>query len=220
MQRTHGAPPRALARASAIGLTFLAHAVAISLIYLEHNAPRSTFEPERQYFSIWLAERAVPQREPAEIQEPPDGRRMSAQASRRTEPAPQPDEAAESVRMTVTSQVDWAAEAASVAARIAADAGRTDGFSPKPGIQRRACKPRSFDSQTQQEMAARLPDTPDPDAIGPDPKANCIVVGGYPKCVQKIGRKKRSGRSVDELLKESLAGRGPVSSVPSPDTCD
>lgn len=59
-----------------------------------------------------------------------------------------------------------------------------------------------------------------PDPVGPDPAANCIIVGGFPKCVQKIGiplggRRSRRGGSADVQT-----ARRQDSSVPSPHGCD
>jgi hypothetical protein len=230
MQWTLGPPPRA--RALAIGLTILAHAAAISLIYVERHASRSTPIPELQYVSTWLEARTESQPATVANTEVPIGRKKPAQNSQRADLPPQtllapataqqlqPSDFTEPIRMPVMPRVDWNAEVAGAAARLAAEDGRSGGFSAAPNTLREPCKPRIFDKETQREMAARLPNPPDPDAVGPDPSANCIIVGGFPKCVQKIEPKKRGGRSAGDLFKDRLAGKQPVSSVPSPYICD
>ena len=118
------------------------------------------------------------------------------------------------------SPVDWNAAAADAAARFARNAGGQQTFSPTPPTMRKPCKPRQFDSETTDMMAQRLPEPPDPDLVSMDPKANCIVVGGYPKCVRKVRVRRRPSLLSIEKLESRLAEKAPVPSVASPDVCD
>jgi hypothetical protein len=116
--------------------------------------------------------------------------------------------------------IDWNAAAADAAARFAQGVDRPKTFSPAPQAQRKPCKPRQFDAATQELMAQRLPDPPDPGPVGPDPKGNCIVVGGVPKCVRTLTMKVGRRAAAADLLKDRLASKQPVSSVPLPGVCD
>jgi len=119
------------------------------------------------------------------------------------------------------SPVDWNAAAANAAKRFAQGNGARETFSPPPQPQRKPCKPRKFDAQTEELMAQRLPPPVDPDPVGADPKANCIVVGGFPKCVRKLTFRPRKRFTLStDLLAETVAGKPPVPSVPASDQCE
>jgi hypothetical protein len=215
MRRTFKAPPRA--RVQAVGLTFVAHAAALLLILGERRIPPRSNVPDLQYVSVWLDSRTAPQNVPVASAErfPPQ-----APIAPAVEEQLQPQDLVDPGDVPVKQRVDWNAQAASAAARFAQNAGEKDDFSPAPQPLREPCRPRSFDEETKRQMAERLPEPSDPDAVGPDPKANCIIVGGFPKCVQKITAKVGRRSAAGDLFKDRLAGKQPVSSVPSPDTCD
>jgi hypothetical protein len=231
MPRSSRITPRA--RAQAIGLTLLAHAVVLALVGMERRAPRrAPTTPEPQYVSIWLEPQNNPQPKPGAVKRgrpaprnasPPAASRVSQPqetsiAPEATKQVPQKDLAQPGAR-TAQSAVDWNAAAAEAAARAAKDAGQKS-FSAAPLALREPCKPRQFDAQTKGLMAERLPEPPDPDSVGPDPTANCIMVGGFPKCVQKISRPRRNSGLKGDPLSDRLAGKRHASSVPSPDVCD
>jgi hypothetical protein len=116
--------------------------------------------------------------------------------------------------------VNWNAAAIDAAKRFAQSEGAPETFSPPPEFQRKPCKPRKFDAQTEDLMAQRLPPPPDPEPVGADPKANCIVVGGYPKCVRKMGIPRRKSLISTDLLAKRVAGEPPAPSVPSAEQCE
>lgn len=229
MSRPTRTRPRA--RVQAIGLTILAHAAAVMLIWVERRAPQEVYPQGLQYFSIWPEARVEPQPDLAAGAERPREKDKPAESVRRTDMAPlhlltppnldQPDQkrAIDPGNLPLKPQVDWNAAAVSAAARIAEDAS-SNAFSTAPQPLREPCKPRVFDEETKQLMTGRLPIPSDPDAVGPDPKANCIIVGGLPKCVQKFTAKVGRGKPAGDLFKDRLAGKQPPSSVPSPDVCD
>jgi hypothetical protein len=217
-------------RAQAIGLTLLAHGlVALLLMELERRAPRHRDAPQLQYVSVWVNLPSEPQQseDPAR---PVRTLKPAAPASTAIHipeqaPAPQPAESPSSVTVDQQNQlqppVDWNAAARDAAKRFAAGNGAAGTFSPPPVPQPKPCKPRKFDAQTEGLMAQRLPPPPDPEPVGADPKANCIVVGGFPKCVQKLkfGPRKRLTLS-GELLAQRVEGKPPTSSVPSTEQCE
>jgi hypothetical protein len=117
--------------------------------------------------------------------------------------------------------VDWTAAASGAAARIAQAGDEQKDFSPAPVVQLKSCKPRVFDEDTKQLMEERLPEPEDPDLVGENPTANCIMVGGFPKCVQKItGKKKRPRELFEEFVKDRRASTMAGTSAPSPETCE
>lgn len=229
MRRTFKAPPRA--RVQAVGLTFVAHAAALLLIFGERRVPPRSNVPDLQYVSVWLDSRTAPQNVNVVSAERSSEKNKPAPSTELTGPRQasivpaveeqlQQQDLIDPGDLPVKQRVDWNAAAANAAARFAQNAGEKDAFSSAPQSLRAPCKPRSFDEETKRQMAERLPEPPDPDAVGPDPKANCIVVGGFPKCVQKITAKVGRRSAAGDLLKDRLAGKQPVSSVPSPDICD
>ena len=115
---------------------------------------------------------------------------------------------------------DWNAAAAAAAARYAEDAGRQKTFSPAPQTLRKPCVPREFDAATERMMAERLHLPSDPDPVGPNAAANCIIVGGFPKCVQKLGIPLGGRRSTRDLSRDIRSGTRAASSVPATDVCD
>jgi hypothetical protein len=120
----------------------------------------------------------------------------------------------------VQSPIDWNAAATDAAARFAGNTGGQQTFSAPPQALPEPCRPRELDLETKRMMAERLPEPLDPDPVSASPTANCIVVGGYPKCVQKIGMPRRKSLLKRDRLEDRLAGRKAGSSVPSPDVCD
>jgi hypothetical protein len=206
----------------AIGLTILAHAAAVTLLWVERRAPQEMHSPGLQYLSIWPEARVEPQ---PDLAAPADSVRRRVLAPQRLLTPPEVEQL-EQKGITYTGElpaeprVDWNAAAMNAAARVAEGASKKGSFSKAPQPLREPCKPREFDEETKRMMTERLPAPSDPDAVGPDPKANCIIVGGFPKCVQKftakVGRRKAAG----DLFKDRLAGKQSPSSVPSPDTCD
>jgi hypothetical protein len=199
---------------------------------VEGRAPQGEHAPELQYVSIWPEARVEPQPNPAAGAERPREKGKPEINSRRTDLARQPllippaVEQLEQKGITYTGElpveprVDWNAAAVNAAARVVEGVSRKDSFSTAPQPLREPCKPRAFDEQTKQLMTERLPTPSDPDAVGPDPKANCIIVGGFPKCVQKFAAKVGRRKAAGDLFKDRLAGKQSPSSVPSPDTCD
>jgi hypothetical protein len=230
MPRTSRTTPRV--RAQAIGLTLLAHAVVLALVGMERRAPRNAPAPGPQYVSIWIELQSKPQPTPDAVKPKRLAVRKTAAlpashvrlpqvtpiAPSTTEQVPQ-NFLAESEGLSVQSPVDWNTVAAEAAARAAKDT-RRKSFSAAPQALREPCKPRQFDARTKGLMAERLPEPADPDSVGPDPQANCIMVGGFPKCVQKFSRPRRNPSRTGDLLKDRLAGKSSASSVPSPDVCD
>lgn len=217
-------------RAQAIGLTLLAHGVvALLLIELERRAPRPNDAPQMQFVSVWLD---LP-REPQRIEKPPQLVRarepaVPASAAIHTPeqaPTPQPAEPPSSINVDQQTRlrppVEWNAAATDAARRFAAGNGAPETFSPPPEPQPKPCKPRKFDGKTEALMAERLPPPQDPDPVGADPKANCIVVGGFPKCVRKLTFRPRKRFTLSgELLAQRVEGKPPTSSVPSIEQCE
>jgi hypothetical protein len=93
-------------------------------------------------------------------------------------------------------------------------------FSPPPKAIPEPCKPRVFDKETEKLMADRLPQPEDPLGVGPNPQANCLVVGGRPMCVQQMTMRLGSSEPDGKLLEDRQKGKAPASSVPSPRFCD
>lgn len=144
--------------------------------------------------------------------------RVPIAPERPAESAPQPvAPAADSPSPAGT--VDWNAAAGRAVARVADDAGKPDTFSPPFKALPEPCVPREFDQETKKLMAERLPEPPDPKNVGPDPEANCLIVGGSPMCVQKITVKLGSVEPRGDLF-ENMAEKRKISSVPSPHVCD
>jgi hypothetical protein len=223
MQRSSRTTPRA--RAQAIGITLLAHAAALwLLVEAERRAPDEQV-PELQYVSLWPDQRRELQQMPAVPSHVPRpaSRAVQIQAA---PPAPAATEQLSSTSSsgdTLSSQasIDWHAATTDAATRFAENTGGQQTFSPAPQPMRKSCKPRVFDTETKALMAERLPPPPDPDSVGPTPTANCIVVGGFPKCVQKLNFRRRRQLSLSgELLAQRAADKTPTPSVASPDVCD
>jgi hypothetical protein len=221
-------------RAQAVGLTLLAHGIVVwLLVELERRSPHRSDAPALQYVSIWpeLPSERQPSEEPAapaKHRKPPvPARAPASTAIQFPEESPTPQAIDPPSRNGVDGPTappwpaDWKAAATAAAKRFAEGNGASETFSPPPQPQRKPCKPGKFDAQTEDLMAQRLPPPPDPEPVGADPKANCIVVGGYPKCVRKMTfrLRKRATLSTD-LLAETVAGKPPVPSVPSTDQCD
>ena len=78
----------------------------------------------------------------------------------------------------------------------------------------------AFSNETEKLMADRLPQPEDPLGVGPDPQANCLVVGGRPMCVQKMDMKLGSSEPDGKVLEDRQKSKAPASSVPSPRFCD
>jgi hypothetical protein len=219
------------ARVQAIGLTLLAHAFLLMLVSVQRRASRDIPEPELQYVSLWPSgtqEQSVQAANTEQLATPVAPVRIPPREERTAQDrlapvAPEPIEQAEPVNVdksAVKSPVDWSAEVANAAGRIAEGVGKQMTFSAAPQALRKPCKARVFDEESKRLMEERLPAPADPDAVGADPKANCIIVGGYPKCVQKLVAKvRRRGFDVD-LFKHRVEGRQPASSVPSSESCD
>jgi hypothetical protein len=202
----------------------LAHAVIIVLlVWLERRAPRRAAAPALQYVSIWPEQRREPELRPIARTPKPMTRASQLQTRPLTSETPNPpqqEKPTDPVEQLPQPPIDWNAASTAAAAGFAGNTGGERNFSPTPRAMRKPCKQRKFDAETQNMMAERLPPPPDPDPVGPTPTANCIVVGGYPKCVQKIRIRPRSSLISTERLEERLADRTSVPSVPSPDLCD
>jgi hypothetical protein len=218
-------------RVQAIGLTLLAHAFLLMLISVQSRVARDQLAPELQYVSLWssLLQKSPVRTENAERHAAQDALARNSRRSVRSmgkvlgrvvpEPIQQVD-ARESASSDVKSQTDWNAAARNAAARVRDDAIPQDSFTAAPQLLRKPCKARVFDAETKELMDERLPPLADPDAVGADPKANCIKEGGTPKCVQKlVVRGRKRGFDVD-LFKHRVEGKQPASSVPSPEICD
>jgi len=201
----------------------LAHAALLLLVWLERRAPRGIATPELQYVSIWPDLRSEPRPVPT-AKTPTPRTRASQPRSRPLTPAtpnsPQQEKAPGPAEPSVQSPVDWNAAATDAAARFATNAGAQQAFSPVPQAMRKPCKPRKFDAATQDMMAERLPEPLDPDPVSANPTANCIVVGGYPKCVQKIRIRRRPSLFSLEQLEKRVTDKTPTPSVSSPEVCD
>jgi hypothetical protein len=213
-------------RAQAFGLTLLAHGAAVLvLVELEGRSPRRGDTPQLQYVSIWpdLSRQPETNKAPAQRTNPTPAALGALRLPQKTPVA----ETTEPPLATDADQtppsrppVDWNAAATEAAKRFAQDNDTHKTFSAAPRPQRKSCKPRQFDAQTEALMAERLPQPPDPDPVGPDPKGNCIVVGGSPKCVQKMAVRRRRSLLSTTQLEQKLTGSPPVSSVPSAELCD
>jgi hypothetical protein len=212
MQRRSGT--RAGLRAKAVVLTLLAHAVFLLLLGLEKGrTPRSAPALERQYVSIWPELR----RQPAALPAPRNIRppRITIAPASSVPPAVISAEGGPPAQPPV----DWNAAVTQVASRIAREAGGQKSFGPTRQALREPCTPRQLDAQTKQMMAERLPEPTDPPTVGPDPTANCLVVGGRPMCVQKIVIAPGGPDATKELMQNMRSGRK-VASVPSAGACD
>jgi len=214
-------------RIQAVAAVLLVHVAALLLIAVERRNSRDPTAPELQYVSLWPqvpsesvnAERSTQQEASAR-----NASRPLRVLPERLEPVERdllrPSDTPDLRAASVSPSVDWSAAAAGAAARIAQAAGEQKGFSASPKVPPKPCKPRAFDEDTKQLMEERLPEPEDPDLVGANPTANCIIVGGYPKCVQKITGKKQPRELFGDFVKDRRAGRKAGSSAPSPETCD
>jgi hypothetical protein len=202
----------------------LAHAaVLLLLVSLERHASHRIPAPELQFVSIWPQPHSQMQPVPTEKTATPMTRAGQPQLRPLTPATPnsaQQEEPTDPAERSAQSPIDWNAAATDAAARFARNTGGQQTFSAAPQAMRKPCKPRQFDAETQGMMAERLPEPPDPDPVGPDPKANCIVVGGYPKCVQKIRIRRRPSLFSMDRLENRVADKTPAPSVSSPEVCD
>jgi hypothetical protein len=215
------------ARIQAVAAVLLVHAAALLLIAVERSSSRDPSAPELQYVSLWpqapsepvTAERPTQQEASARNTLRPLRVRPERPAAVESDPS-RPSDTAEPRAESVNPPVDWRAEVAGAAARIAQAGREKKGFSQSPKVPPRPCKPRVFDEDTKQLMEERLPEPEDPDIVGANPTANCIIVGGYPKCVQKITGKKRPRELFSDFVKDRRAGKKAGTSAPSLETCE
>jgi hypothetical protein len=164
---------------------------------------------------------------PADARRPiPDEAAPRPPAPRRDERLPRPataitlptapPAAAPVEESTPTPPVDWEAEAASIARRVAeesaADTGRT------PGAMREPCKPRvsSLWGKPKEEPPEESPSWQD--MVPP----NAHVLTGVTRHTIKGGFSLPIGKPEprDDLFDDMLAGATPRSSVPHPEICD
>lgn len=219
-------------RILAIALTLLAHGLAVLLTWVERRGPQEVPVAGLQYISIWPQVRVERQSLPTRTADRQKELERSTRLSLRSEKLPPqllaPATVTEPPQANVTlpdrssdrATMDWNAAAKDAAARIAGDSSSQRTFSAAPQALRKPCKARVFDEDTRRLMDERLPPPADPDLMGANPTASCIVVGGYPKCVQKFKPKVRQRLVVGDLHKESREGKGATSSVPSPGVCE
>jgi hypothetical protein len=228
MQRRSRTTPRI--RATAIGLTLLAHMAALLFIAIERRTARRESPALLQFVSIWpeaeqapplLAEDPLPQEAPA-----PDTSVPRATRAIRVPVAPEPStEPASQPILPVTDSttpagaVDWNAAVERAAAHIADEAGKPNTFGPPLKGLPEPCVPREFDKETKKLMAERLPEPPDPLPVGPNPHLGSMIVGGRPMAVAKITIPLGSVEARGDLF-ENMAEKRKVSSVPSPHVCD
>lgn len=219
MRRPPMSPP--YVRATAIGTALVAHGLLLLLLEIERRTPRTPVREDLQFISFLPQTRTpakptaprtrAPRSIPALVTTPP-----TQPSVRITEnPAAPPAEPA----IGAPRRIDWNAAGSAAAARIAEQAGKAAPFGAPVKAIPKPCVPREFDKATQKLMDERLPPEDDPLGVGPDPKGNCLVVGGRPMCVQTHGMKLGSAKARGDLLQDMDKKRHP-SSVPSPDICD
>jgi hypothetical protein len=215
-------------RILAVAAVLLVHWAVLSLIAVERHTSRTSPAPELQYVSLWPQVRTEP-----ETAERPPQQEASARSSSRPlraiseHPVPsegqplRPSDSANPRAASVSPPTDWSAAAADAVVRIGQAGGEQKDFSPAPVVRREPCKPRVFDEDTKQLMEDRLPAPADPDLVGENPTASCIIVGGFPKCVQKItGKKKQPLQSFEEFGEDRRVGKKAGTSAPSLETCE
>ena len=179
MQHRSRAAPNV--RSAALGITLVGHVVVLLLVVADRRTPRRD-QPEAQAVEIWLQPlQELPNRPAVAAATPPaTGSQPASPARVITLPAaPQATQAAASPSL-LQGPIDWNAAATSAAARSVAANSQPATFSPPPKPIPEPCKPRVFDKETERLMADRLPQPEDPLGVGPDPQANCVVVGGRP----------------------------------------
>ena len=214
-------------RATAIGTALLAHGLLLLLLEIERRAPRAPIREDLQFISLWPRMPTPPRPEAApQVEHSSAPRGISAPSApvpvqpstpptAPTAPAAPPAEPANQAPRGI----DWNAAATAAAARVAEKAGKPATFGKPVKAIPRPCVPRQFDRATEKLMAERLPPEDDPLGVGPDPKGNCLVVGGRPMCVQTHGMKLGQAQVRGDLF-EDMDEKRKVSSVPSPDVCD
>jgi hypothetical protein len=230
MRRISRTTPRG--RILAIVLTLLAHGSAVLLIWGERRVQKEKPIAELQYVSLWpqvrVPRQSLPERELGRRRGQEPAVRDPSRSERTPPDVVTPVLVTEPLRADVIpaessnsrAPVDWNAAAKDAAARIAGIASDQRSFSTAPQALRKPCKARVFDEDTKRLMDERLPPPADPDLLGADPKANCIVVGGYPKCVQKFKPKVRKRMVVGDFDKDTRAGKMSAPSVPSIEVCE
>lgn len=228
MQRQSGHTPRI--RATAVGLTLLAHVAALLFLAIERRTPRREPLSQLQFVSLWPEPARQPQ-QPMESEESEPQAERTAVTPRAPvaitlpRPVQQPDAPEPAtpqdrpVAPRATPRVDWNSAADRAAARVADEAGKPDTFGPPLQALPEPCVPRVFDKETRKLMNERFPERPDPGPVGPNPHLGSMIVGGRPMAVQKItiplGRSEPRGD-----LFENMDEKRKVSSVPSPHFCD
>jgi hypothetical protein len=225
MSRASGRSPRT--RIQAVAAVLLVHAAALVLIVVERNKSQDRPVLELQYVSLWPQVQMLPEKV-GKPHRPEEFTHITVQAvqvpsERPTLPEKEllgPLGSAGAAVKSGNPSVDWRAAAMGAAARVAQAGSEQKEFSAAPRGQREACRPRVFDEETKRLMEEKLPTPADPDLVAENPTANCIIVGGYPKCVQKITGKPRHRESFADQVGERRVGRKGAGSVPSPNTCE
>jgi len=204
----------------------LVHGATLSLIAVERRSSRLPSFPELQYVSFWPQVRVEPEiaerlsRQEVDRRTPSRPARVPSDHVVRTEDEPVLPSAVAERPVESVSPVDWNAAAKDAAARVAQTGGEQGRFSSAPRVLREPCKARVFDQDTKQLMEERLPEPEDPDLVGANPTASCIIVGGYPKCVQKITAKRRKREMFGDFVDARRTGRKAGTSAPSLETCE
>jgi hypothetical protein len=218
-------PTPANIRAVAIGLTALAHLLALLLLSIERRMSRR--EPVQellQFVSIWPDSPPPEQLRRTAPARPRSTRLASTPLTIAPIAAPQVPAANLSPEPTARPPVDWARERQEAAARVAADFGKPDTFSPPPNtdLPAKLCAPRTPDKVMQAKMDALLPPPPEPFLPPAGPSGSVMMPGGVRVGIVGFGALSGalSGKGAARSDPLAFKDKQPESSVPDPNTCD
>lgn len=230
-------------RAVAIAVALAAHVLLlVLLLWMESHAPPRESPDTSFAGSIWVQlaplppEERQPELQPEPVPAPPA---PVPQPATPREPIPQPRD--ESTAITLPPPpaesaspeepprlpgIDWYSESRSTAARLAAaaaEAGKSQGFSPPPEALRQPCKQRDFyDPEIGARMDELQPRPPEPPTLAQAADTGGLMVGTVRVGMLNLFSTGIGGRSAPraDLFDDSKAGKRPTSSVPDTDTCD
>lgn len=231
----HPRRPAISTRTAAVALALLANALLLLPFLLGNSEDRRRSAGSLQFVSLWPVmpppDEPVPEEptvEPPTVRTPPPPPSPPAVPTRAItlEPAIAPDVSSPSTEAVVTPSrgarpgIDWNAAASAAGARFAQELEAQKTFSPPPEVLREPCVPRPLDAATRQLMAEALPEPPELRAP-PDSTANCVMVGGRPRCVMPLaGIGIGARREAAGDLFENMHEKRKASSVPDPHYCD
>lgn len=242
----HGLQRAPGTRAVAIAVALAAHALLlVLLLWMERHAPLRESPGTSFAGSIWIQLAPLPpeERQPELQPEPqlePDPAPQPATPPRPiplpprdestaiTLPAPpaEPAEPASPETPPTAPGIDWYSESRTTAARLAAaaaEAGKSQGFSPAPEALRKPCKQRDFyDPEVGARMDELQPRPPEPPTLAQAADTGGLMVGTVRVGMLNLFSMGVGGRPAPraDLFDESKAGKRPTSSVPDTETCD